>query len=74
VCCKCKENLKSGFYLFGGNANYCYYTGKWYCNNDINQERMSIPWKAIEYFDLRGYTVCNESHASLKAFYEKPIV
>lgn len=58
TCFACKKNLKEGIYTLGGNQNFCYYTGKWYCNDDISEDRKAIPWKAIESFDLSGYTVC----------------
>ena len=73
-CHECKAELKAGFYLFGGNQNLCEYTGYWYCNDDISDERMPIPWKAIESFDLRGYSVSKVSSAELKVYYNKPLI
>ena len=73
-CHECGKDLKSGFYLFGGNQNLCEYTGHWYCNDDISDERMPIPWKAIENFDLRGYSVSKVSSAELKVYYNKPLI
>ena len=35
---------------------------------------MPIPWKAIESFDLRGYSVCQKALVELKSLYEKPII
>ena len=35
---------------------------------------MPIPWKALEEFDLRGYTVCKKAQAELKSFFDKPII
>lgn len=74
VCAACQKDLKTGLYMVGGNQNFCYYTGKWYCNEDISQERFPIPWKAMEEFDLRGYTVCKKAHAEIRSYMDKPII
>jgi hypothetical protein len=35
---------------------------------------MPIPWRAMENFDLRGYSVCKTAHAELRSYYEKPLL
>jgi len=38
------------------------------------EERIAIPWKAIESFDLRGYPVSRKAYIEIKSYYEKPII
>ncbi len=73
-CAECRASLQQGFYFIGGNQNQCYYTGEWFCNEHIAQERITIPWKALESFDLRGYPVSQKSYIEIKSYYEKPII
>lgn len=54
--------LKHGFYFLWGNQNQCMYTGEWFCNEHMAEERISIPWKAMKYFDLRGYPVSKKAY------------
>lgn len=35
---------------------------------------MPIPWKALQKFDLSGYSVSKTAYAELKIYYQKPIV
>lgn len=37
-------------------------------------ERIAIPWRAMEGFDLRGYAVCRKAYIEIKSYYEKPII
>lgn len=74
ICFECKRPLSEGFYFLGGNINYCYYTGEWYCNECIAEERIPIPQKAKEEFDLRGYSVCKRALEEIKSLYEKAII
>lgn len=74
ICFECKKPLTVGLYIVGHNMNYCYYTGQWYCNDCISTERIPILWKAMESFDLRGYSVCKKSFIEIKSLYERPII
>lgn len=38
------------------------------------EERIAIPWRAIESFDLRGYPVSQKAYIEIKSYYEKPII
>jgi hypothetical protein len=42
--------------------NYCNYTGEWFCNDHTAEERIQIPYKAIEDFDLKGYNVSKRAY------------
>lgn len=73
-CFNCKKPLGVGIYIIGYNLNYCHYTGEWYCNDCIAAERISVPWKALESFDLRGYNVCQAAFLEIKSLEERPIL
>ena len=49
--------------------NYCNYLGEWYCNDHTAEERIQIPYKAREEFDLRGYNVSKSGLERIKRYY-----
>lgn len=61
--------MRQGFYIFGGNQNQCMYTGEWFCNEHMAEERISIPWKALKNFDLKGYAVSIKAYCEIKSYY-----
>jgi hypothetical protein len=73
-CFECQQPLSQGFYLFGANMNYCNYLGEWFCNDHTAEERVQIPFKAREEFDLRGYNVSKTGYERIKRYFEKPII
>jgi hypothetical protein len=73
-CFECRQPLSAGFLLFGSNLNYCNYFGEWYCNDHSAEERVQIPYKAREDFDLRGYNVSKAGYERIKRYFEKAII
>ena len=54
--------------------NYCNYFGEWFCNDHTADERIQIPFKAYEQFDLRGYNVSKRAYDKIRLYFDKPII
>ena len=69
-CNICHKSIDGVFSMF--KRGFCYFTYTWNCSNCIAVEKMRIPWKVLEEFDLSLYTVSNNVAIELEAFYDKP--
>ena len=69
-CSTCHKNIDGILNTF--NRGFCYYTYTWNCMDCISHDKMRIPWKVLEEFDLKLYTVSNNVAVELESFYDKP--
>ena len=73
-CAECKKTLSTGFYVFGSDKNRCNDTGNWFCNDCMASERIQVPHKAKNNFDLRGYLVSRRSYETIRLYYDMPLI
>ena len=69
-CSICHKSIDGVLSMF--KRGFCYFTYTWNCSNCIAAEKMRIPWKVLEEFDLSLYTVSNNVAIELESFYDKP--
>eukprot|EP01118_Nematostelium_gracile_P009547 TRINITY_DN3237_c0_g1_i10.p1 TRINITY_DN3237_c0_g1~~TRINITY_DN3237_c0_g1_i10.p1 ORF type:complete len:1180 (-),score=270.94 TRINITY_DN3237_c0_g1_i10:16-3555(-) len=71
VCFDCGTPLMSG--VFASNANYCEYTGKYFCKECISKDKFIIPARILNNWDFKPYPVCNYARELLESIYFEPV-
>jgi len=70
-CYGCHSPLPISFFSAG---NYCYYTGKNYCNNCHSEKEHYIPAKIVLEWDFSLYPVCNSAFDLIEKSFSLPIL
>ena len=70
-CGECGILLQVGFFT---KANYCYYSGKYYCDTCFGHSKTIIPSRVLQNWDKGVYPVSIHSKFYLDSIYTKPIL
>jgi hypothetical protein len=71
LCTGCGKQFQSG--LFGKNARYCDYSGKYFCPDCHSKQVSIIPARVIRAWDFKPYQVSNFYRAFLVQMFKEPL-